>query len=146
MFAPRKLSMLLLLISALLSSLSASAQTSNFRARLSPLPVTPQTVNSITGGGEVTAVLDGNTLTVKGTFKGLSTVATGAHLHNGPKAIPGPSVHALEISTATAGEINGTITLSADQVAALQGEAMYVQIHSEGNANGEIRGWLLVQK
>ena len=76
---------------ALIFSVSAVAQSETFRARLSPMPTTPQTVTTITGEGEVILTLNGNTLTVTGDFAGMNSAATMAHVHNGPPAQPGPS-------------------------------------------------------
>ena len=90
-----------------------------YRARLSPMPTTPQTVNTILGEGEVILTLNGNSLTVDGTFTGMSSAATGAHIHNGPPAQPGPVIHTLEVSQATNGSVNGTISLTEEQVEAL---------------------------
>ena len=90
-----------------------------YRARLSPMPTTPQTVNTILGEGEVIQTLNGNSLTVDGTFTGMSSAATGAHIHNGPPAQPGPVIHTLEVSQATNGSVNGTISLTEEQVEAL---------------------------
>lgn len=132
-----------ILLAALLAApLTVWAQTENYRARLSPMPTTPQTVDSITGEGEVLLTLEGNTLTVNGTFEGMSTVATVAHLHNGPPAQPGPAVHQLVVTAATGGEISGEIELTDEQVEALRANSLYVQIHSEGNPPGELRGWI----
>lgn len=130
------------LAALLLVSLMAWAQTESYRARLSPMPTTPQTVDSITGEGEVFLSLEGNTLTVSGNFAGMSSVATAAHLHNGPPAQPGPAVHQLVVTAATGGEINGEIELTDEQVEALRANSLYVQIHSEGNPPGELRGWI----
>ena len=126
----------------LAAPLLVSAQTENFRARLSPMPTTPQTVDSITGEGEVLLTLEGNMLTVSGTFEGMSTVATVAHLRNGPPAQPGPAVHQLVVTAATGGELSGEIELTDEQVDALRANSLYVQIHSEGNPPGELRGWI----
>ena len=135
----------LALAALVLCSHLAWAQTENYRARLSPMPTTPQTVDSITGEGEVFFSLEGNTLTVEGSFDGMSSVATVAHLHNGPPAQPGPPVHQLEVSLATGGEIGGVIELTDEQVEALRANSLYVQIHSEGNPPGELRGWIFPQ-
>ncbi len=130
------------LAALLLVSLMTWAQTESYRARLSPMPTTPRTVDSITGEGEVFLTLEGNLLTVGGSFAGMSSVATAAHLHNGPPAQPGPAVHQLEVSAATGGEISGEIELTDEQVAALRANSLYVQIHSEDNPPGELRGWI----
>ena len=43
----------------LVFSVNAVAQSGTFRARLSPMPTTPQTVTTITGEGEVILTLEG---------------------------------------------------------------------------------------
>ena len=116
-----------------------------FRARLSPMPTTPQTVTEILGEGEVILTLSDNTLEVSGNFTGMSSIATGAHLHNGPPAQPGPVVHTLEINQATSGEISASLELTDEQVEALQNNALYVQVHSVNNTPGELRGWIFLR-
>ena len=116
-----------------------------YRARLSPMPTTPHTVHTILGEGEVILTLNGNSLTVDGTFTGMSSAATGAHIHNGPPAQPGPVIHTLEVSQATNGSVNGTISLTEEQVEALINNEFYIQIHSESNPPGELRGWVFLR-
>jgi hypothetical protein len=128
--------------SILLFTSIAQAQTETYRARLSPMPTTPQTVSTILGEGEVILSLNGNTLTVQGQFEGMSSVATMAHIHNGPPAQPGPVVYQLEIADATSGEVSASLELSDIHVEALRANELYVQIHSETNAPGELRGWI----
>ncbi len=135
----------LLTVAMILFSVSSpplTAQGEVYRARLSPMPTTPQTVSSITGEGEIILTLNGNTLSVQGSFAGMGSVATMAHLHNGPPAQPGPVAAALEISRAPNGEISGEIELSDDLLTALRNNSLYVQVHSEGNPPGELRGWI----
>lgn len=122
---------------------TAAAQASQFRARLSEVPVTPQDYREITGVGEVFATLEGATLTVTGTFRGLSSVATGVHIHNAPKAMNGAPVHTLEVTNTTDGEISGSVLLTPEQVTALRNEELYIMVHSEKHPDGVIRGWLL---
>ena len=129
----------------LLTGSSLSFAQEVYRARLSPMPTTPQTVTEILGEGEVILTLSGNTLEVSGTFTGMSSIATGAHLHNGPPAQPGPVVHTLEIDEATGGEISASLELSDEQVEALRNNALYVQVHSVDNAPGELRGWIFLR-
>lgn len=132
------------LIASLLLTSFAQAQ-EVYRARLSPMPTTPQTVDEILGEGEVILTLNGNTLTVQGEFSGMSSMATGAHLHNGPPAQPGPVVHTLEIDQATSGSISAILELTAELVAALRSNSLYVQVHSQNNAPGELRGWIFLR-
>ena len=124
------------------SSGQVSAQADSFRARLSPLPVNGATVGTITGVGQVRATLEGNRLEVTGTYQGMSSPATAAHLHNGPPGRPGPVAQPLEVSPSPEGEVSGAVELTSEQVAALQTQSLYVQIHSEGNPGGELRGWI----
>ena len=116
-----------------------------FRARLSPMPTTPQTVTTILGEGEVILTLNGNSLIVDGNFSGMSSAATGAHIHNGPPAQPGPVIYTLEVSQSTEGSLNGILSLSDEQVEALNNNEFYIQIHSESNPPGELRGWVFLR-
>ena len=130
---------------ALIFSVSAVAQSETFRARLSPMPTTPQTVTTITGEGEVILTLNGNTLTVTGDFAGMNSAATMAHVHNGPPAQPGPVVHQLEVTKMTGGKISAILELSDEQVTALRNNELYIQLHSETNPPGELRGWVFAR-
>lgn len=134
--------MSLLALPMLSAEAHVEAQSDTFRARLSPLPVSPATVSRITGVGAVRGTLNGNELTVAGTFQGLSSPATGANLHLSPPAIPGPVIHPIEADPATEGEIGGVLMLSAAEVEALHDNALYVQVVSSDNPDGELRGWL----
>ena len=122
------------------ASATAVAQSYSFRARLSPAPINGVTVGSITGIGLLRATLDGNQLTVTGSYRGMSSPATAAHIHSGPPGIPGPLAHPLEVTSAADGEINGSVGLTDDEITALREQALYVQIHSQGNPAGELRG------
>ena len=135
------------LICALVLTFSAGAvaQSETFSARLSPMPTTPQTVTTITGEGEVILTLDGNTLTVSGNFTGMNSVATMAHVHNGPPAQPGQVVHQLEVTKMPAGEISAVLELTDAQVTALRNNELYIQVHSETNPPGELRGWIFAR-
>jgi len=135
----------LVCVLALVFSLSAAAQSGTFRARLSPMPTTPQTVTTITGEGEVILTLNGNTLTVSGNFMGMNSAATMAHVHNGPPAQPGPVVHQLEVSKMPMGEISAELELTDEQVTALNNNELYIQVHSETNPAGELRGWVFAR-
>ena len=129
-----------------LISLTATAQDMQYRARLSPMPTTPQTKSTITGAGEALATLSGTTLTLRGDFSGMSSAATMAHVHFGPPAQPGPVVATLEIAAQTSGALSASIELSVEQLRALTANSLYVQIHSESNPAGELRGWLFPKK
>ena len=135
-----------LFFSIVIATMSMNAYSQEvYRARLSPMPTTPQTVNEILGEGEVILTLNGNTLSVEGNFEGMSSLATGAHLHNGPPAQPGPVVHTLDIDEGTSGEISATLDLTDEQVTALGNNELYIQVHSIDNPPGELRGWIFLR-
>ena len=140
----RLFSLFLFSLSVTLVSMSVQAQ-EVYRARLSPMPTTPQSVAEITGEGEVILTLNGNALSVEGNFSGMSSATTMGHIHNGPPAQPGPVVHRLEITAAPSGNISAELELTDEQVTALRNNELYVQIHSENNAPGELRGWIFLR-
>jgi hypothetical protein len=134
----------LALVAAALAGPAVTAQARDaYKARLSPLGVTGATVNTITGVGSITATLVGTSLSVEGTFEGLTGNATEANVRRGPKGIPGPSIANLEVTKASSGKVSGTVTLTAEQVEDLRAGRLYVQVHSERALEGSIRGWLL---
>jgi CHRD domain len=117
-----------------------------YKARLTPLPHTVQMLETLAGQGSVTATLNGRTLTITGTFDGLPSAATAAHLHRGQPGVPGPKVADLKVSNATSGTISGTVELTASQVQDLDKHWLYVQLHSEKAPEGHLRGWLFQEK
>jgi alcohol dehydrogenase (cytochrome c) len=129
-----------LLTAALIGQNAAAQET--YRARLSPMPVNQQTVRTITGLGQVRGTLDGNRLTITGEYRGMSSPATSAHVHLAAPTMAGPAAAPLQVTGGTEGQISGSITLTAEQLSALRNESLYVQIHSQGNPNGELRGWI----
>ena len=124
---------------------AGSADTERYGERLSRMPVDLRTTSTISGAGVVTAELAGNELTITVRFGGLRSGVTAAHVHNAPVARRGGVAFGIDVGAAagTAGEITDTVTLTVDQVAELRGERYYVQIHTENNPGGELRGWLL---
>ena len=114
-----------------------------FGGRLSIVPVDFATRPNVSGSGEAEAVLEDRTLTVTGTFEGLSSPATEAHLHRAPPARRGPAVFALDVTAAASGRVDGEVELDGMQVEALRRGEYYVQIATRNNPEGEIRGWLL---
>lgn len=127
----------------LLIGQAASGQTSTLKARLSPVPVESNNAAKITGTGTVTAVLDGSTLTIDGTFEGMKSAATIAQVHMGQRGVRGPVEFDLQIDKAPNGHTNGTITLTKVQIDTLRKGWYYIQIHAEQAPEGNLWGWLL---
>lgn len=116
-----------------------------FQGRLSVLPVDFATAPTMSGSGEARATLSGGTLVVTGAFEGLSSPATAAHIHQAPPARRGPIAFDLEVTPDVNGTLAGTIELTATDTAVLREHGYYVQIHTEHNRGGELRGWLMAR-
>lgn len=117
-----------------------------FKARLSLVPVDAVTSRTTSGTGSVTGVLIGNSLFITGTFDGLNSRAMSAHLHRGPKGQRGPVAFPLSVAKAVSGVLGGSVELTASQIDELKKGQYYVQIHTDSNPDGEIRGWLFLQE
>jgi hypothetical protein len=107
------------------------------------------------GTGHVDLFLSGTTLSLNGSFSGISTPSSAAHIH-GPGA---PGVNAGVIYNlggpviplgVTAGTINGSVNLApigsytlAQQMNDLNSGLWYVNIHDATFPGGEIRGQIL---
>lgn len=129
---------------ALAVSAAMAEDETSFRARLSMVPIDPATAAAVTGVGEATGTLDGETLVVAGSFKGLQGSATEARLHSGSfTGVRGEAFADLTVTPTTAGSISGTVELSPEQLDALQSGRVYIQIHSETAPDGNLWGWLL---
>ncbi len=105
--------------------------------------------------GGVVAELRGNQLTVSGSFSDLGSnfnESPGAHIHYGRAGENGGVAFPFEVDTGDAddardGVVPGpanTFKLSEDDILALAAGELYVNIHSEENQPGEIRGQLLL--
>ena len=115
-----------------------------FQARLGRMPVDARNQASVTGLGDATAELEGDTLIVSGRFAGLQGPATAASLHIGPAVgVRGPAVHALEVTAAADGALRGSVELTSEQVAALRAGRLYIQLDSSAAPDGNLWGWLL---
>lgn len=142
----------ILCLLSLTLTLSHTQDTLAFQAILSgyqqsvPVPTT--------GNGQVEATLIGDTLTVSGTFSGLTSafnpnVAGGAHIHLGLPGNNGGIIFPLK-TTLNTDEKSGAFPADSNQFivdsaqrAQLTGQQLYVNIHTVRYAGGEIRGQLL---
>lgn len=123
---------------------AVAAAASTFHVRLSPGPRLVGTRADRSGSGSVTATLEGNTLTLQGSFTGLLAVPTGAHLHMGSlPGVRGPLIADLTISADTSGTVSGTVQLNTQQLATLRTGGLYVEIDSDKAPEGDLWGWIM---
>ena len=123
------------------------AQREGFQGRLSPLPVDARTAATITGEGMVSAELNGTELTIQGSFEGMSSAASRAHMHRAQPGTPGPVAFAIDVPTAVGGRVRGHgDTRRQSELRELRDGFYYLQIHTENNPGGELRGWLWPQE
>ena len=145
---------LLALSFVLLSGAGASAA-DHYQTNLGPMPLDDETKTVIAGRGDATATLDGRTMTVQGSFHGLPSDATEAHIFTSPMAgIPGKPILDLTVTPtsstlATSGTLSGTYTLTAQQAKDLRTGKLYIQINSvkappgySWGPKGTLWGWL----
>lgn len=116
----------------------------DFEAQLDPAPFDATTRADVIGSiGQVTATLNGSTLTVNGTFKDMTSPARGASLRIGlAKGVLGDAIGPLNVTATPEGTVSGTVQLSAAQIEALNREALYVRVDSERAPEGNLQGWL----
>jgi hypothetical protein len=139
-----KIMLALVCLSAMLSAQNAEER---FKTRLSPVGIEASKRAEVTGSGSVSAVLAGAKLSITGTFDGMQGAATAAHVQQGvATGVRGPVIGDLEVSHAMGGNVNGTITLTPEQVESLRKGKLYIQIHSEKAPDGNLWGWLLRQE
>ena len=130
--------------------LAAPVFAADYQTNLGPMPLDDETKQVIQGRGDATATSDGKSLTVKGSFHGLPSNATDAHIFLSPIAgVPGKSILDLDVTKAGSGTLSGNFTLTVAQAAALRTGKLYIQINSEKapdnvpwGAKGTLWGWL----
>ena len=112
--------------------------------------------------GTVGAVLSGNRLVVRGSFKMLSSsmrnyatdpvnppntnITSAFHIHQGSMMENGPFQYALDVTlddTGRGGSATGDYMLTPEQMQALSSGRLYVDIHTTKNRGGELRGVLM---
>lgn len=121
-----------------------AAGADSFRVRLTPVPIDSSTRAQTTGSGTATAVLDGNTLTIAGEFRGLAGAATKAELKSGvAMGVRGPSFAQFEVPEAVTGAFKAELTLTPAQIESLHANRVYIELASTSAPDGNLMGWLL---
>src|SRR3569833_3970493 len=93
----------------------------NYQTNIGPTPLDGSNRANVLGRGSVLATLDGTKFTLHGTFAGLATPATAAHLSMGTvMGGTGPVIYDVTVTQAQSGQVSGTVTLTPEQVSALK--------------------------
>ncbi len=106
----------------------------------SEVPAPTGDVSAARGAFTATASQDGTGagLDWSMTFGGLTGAATAAHIHVAPRGQPGPVV--VPLCAPCTSPASGTAAVDATVLAALQTGGAYVNVHTDRNRAGEIRG------
>ena len=134
-------------------SLAACGGGTELNTTLSGAAERPAVTTNASGSAKVT--IDGNKLSVEGTYTGLSGNATDAHIH-GPSTedATGPVFCNLSFQANPSGTLGGSPTgaaaanacsakeLTDAQIKDFEDGKMYVNVHTAANPPGEIRGQL----
>jgi hypothetical protein len=122
---------------ALVLAWPARAEVVNLKATMDAKSEVPP--NSSPATGTLTATYDTSSkkLSWKGSYSGLTGPATAAHFHSGEGGKNGPV--AVPITPATS-PFEGSATLTDAQANDLLAGKLYVNVHTEANKGGEIRG------
>jgi len=129
---------------------AAPAFAADYQTNLGPMPLDDETKQVIQGRGDAIASSDGKTMTVKGSFHGLPSNATEAHVFLSPMAgVPGKPILDLDITKSTSGTVSGNFKLTSAEAVALRTGKLYIQINSEKapdnlpwGPKGTLWGWL----
>jgi len=128
-----------------LAGLTSQAGIFTFTATLTGAQSTPP--NASTASGNVSAVYDStqNEFAVSGSYSGLQTSATAAHVHLGAVGVAGAVQVPLVVVGGTSGVVlAGPVSLTGQQITDLMAGDWYVNIHDSVFPGGEIRGQLLL--
>jgi hypothetical protein len=119
---------------------AASAGTLVYAAKLTGAREVPKTDSKGTGKFDATLDTTTKTLNYTLTFQNLSGPATMAHLHGPAARTANAGVLAPLGDKNPSSPVTGTVTLTDDQIKALQSGKVYVNVHTAANPGGEIRG------
>ena len=146
--------LLLVVLAAFLAATTGFAAQTSFKAKLSPKEETKKPVSKASGKAEFKLSKDGKELTYKLHVKKIVN-ANAAHIHMGAKGADGPPLVGL-FSGQKPGKFSGTLaegTITAndllgdykgksldDLVNLIRSGDTYVNVHTDANPDGEIRG------
>ena len=136
----------ILLATAVSALMTAGVLADSGGASHIPLNTGQEAPKPVTGGasGEFSYTLDGTEFCYELAVTGLSAPAAAAHVHVGPRGVPGPVVIPLVVPSATEFMVSACTVISSELAAAILANpgAYYVNVHTPTNQPGEIRGQL----
>ncbi len=119
-------------------ALPAVAETVTYTADLTAASEVPPNDSAATGTAEVTVDTDAGTVAWVVTVDGLTGDPTAAHIH-GPATKDENAPPVIDMSDAI---MDGSADITDEQIADLKAGNYYVNVHTEANPDGEIRGQL----
>lgn len=117
----------------------ASAEMVKYMAELTGAAQVPPVETAATGMADVTIDTEAMTMSWVVTTEGLSGDATAAHVH-GPATAEETAPPVIDMSEAI---MEGSAPITAEQWQMIQDGMTYVNVHTEANPDGEIRGQLM---
>jgi hypothetical protein len=118
---------------------AGAAFAEKFKATLDGKSEVPATTSTGTGTADIDYDPATKKLSWKLTYTGLSGAPTAAHFHGPAEAGKNAGV-AIAIPGATSSPAEGSATLTDAQAADLEAGKYYINVHTEANPAGEIRG------
>ena len=110
-----------------------------FKATLDGKSEVPPNASAATGTADIDYDPATKKLSWKLSYSGLTGTATAAHFHGPAEADKNAGV-AVAIPNAGKSPVEGSATLTAAQAADLEAGKYYVNVHTQANPGGEIRG------
>lgn len=119
--------------------ISAVATAASLTVSLNGMNETPSVKTAAMGSATITVNPD---MSVSGTVKTTGMVGTVAHIHAGAEGKKGPVIITFVKTDDNNWAIPSGAMLTADQYASYKAGNLYINVHSDANKDGEIRGQL----
>jgi hypothetical protein len=126
-------------------ALATQAQTITSTVGLNAAQEVPPPAVPSTGTGMATVTIDATTraISVSGTYSGLTSNQTLAHIHSGAFGVSGGVLINLSGTGGTTGSFSGTGVLTSGQFNTLLAGDLYLNLHTAMNGPGELRGQIV---
>ncbi len=117
----------------------------SFSATLEGSQEVPAVTTDASGEVSVELNTEDKTITVDGNVKDLGSEVTAAHIHKAPAGENGPVEFPLDVDTSgdntkRSAKLSGSFSVSDSQIADLKAEGWYINVHTQDNGPGEVRG------